>query len=192
MNEEMFAIRGLDPLVWTRHVRGLYRSGVCLVMPAQKELGILKEMGQGTSEHYVEAQEAFAAYCRTSGLLFGLAIENAYKTRKIIEGQITVENGAMIGLKTGHDIAEMVREHGIVLDAEEVLAVDSITCVVQDLGKYPVAKSAKVQGKFNNTFYGPEYVRRLSARIIVQMLKEDPYVKIFAKERLADVMDSQS
>ena len=57
MNEEMFETLGLDAEAWARHTRGLYRSAMCLVMPAQKELSVLKEEGQGTSDHYVEAHD---------------------------------------------------------------------------------------------------------------------------------------
>ena len=143
MNEEMFETLGLDAEAWTLHARGLYMSGMCLVMPVEKEMRILLEEGQGSSDHYVEAGNNFVGYCLSSGLLFGLAIENAYKTRKIIEGKITIKEGKLVGLRHDHDISKMVQEFNIELGPEEQMAVDSITCVVRDLGKYPVAKSAK-------------------------------------------------
>ena len=93
----------------------------------------------------LQAIQHLRAYTDASNLLYGLTIENAYKTRQILDGKVSVEEGKFKGMRTDHNILEMVRSYGIRFSEEEIDVLKTVTSATVTMGKYPIAKNARRQ-----------------------------------------------
>jgi hypothetical protein len=73
---------------------------------------------------------------------YGLALENACKARLIAEGQITIREGKPKGLRSDHNILEMVRSCAVTLSPKEVEFLSTLSAHVRTWAKYPITKNA--------------------------------------------------
>jgi hypothetical protein len=138
----------------------------------------------------LEAIQHLRAHTDASNLLYGLAIENAYKTRQILDGRVSVEGGEFKDMRADHNILEMVRAYSIGVSEREIDILKSVTFTTVSMGKYPIAKSAKRQKDFTGRTYGADVVAPLTRRIVLELLKESPYTDIFLKGQHSGIDDT--
>jgi hypothetical protein len=190
MDPERFKQLGLTAVRWAYQAHRLYFAAQVLARPeAEAMRAVLSKWGTRSIEQ-LEAIQHLRAYTDAGNLLYGLAIENAYKTRQILDGRVSVVEGEFKGMRRGHDILEMVRSYRIVLEEKEIDVLKSVTFATLSMGKYPIALSAKKQKDFTGRTYGAEFVAPLTKRIVLELLKESPYTDIFLKGRHSGIDDT--
>lgn len=189
MDPERFKQLGLTAVRWAYKAHRLYIAAEAFA-PLSRNATLRVFSGQVAVEaERLEAIQHVSAYDDASNLLYGLAIENAYKTRQILDGKVSVENGKFLGMRTDHNILEMVRANSIVINDEELDILKSVTFATTTMGKYPIAISAEKQKNFTGRSYGPPFTAPLAKRIILECLKESPYIDIFLKGQHSGIDD---
>jgi hypothetical protein len=190
MDPERFKQFGLTAIRWAYQTHRLYIAAQALARPeAEAMRTVLSQWGTRSIEQ-LEAIQRARAYTDTSNSLYGLAIENAYKTRQILDGKVSVEGGEFKGMRTDHNILEMVRSYGISLNEDEIDILRTVTFATMSMGKYPVARSAKKQKDFTGRTYGAEFVAPLTRRLVLELLKESPHTDIFLKGQHSGIDDT--
>jgi hypothetical protein len=190
MDPERFKQLGETAVRWAYKAHRLYVAAQVFAAPEAEAMQIVLNQGATRSPAWREAFQHVGAYIDASNLLYGLAIENAYKTRQILDGRMSVEGGSFKGMHTRHNILEMVRSSGIALNEEEVDILKTVTFSTKSMGKYPIALSAERQKEFTGRTYGATFVAPLSRRIILELLKESPYTDIFLVGQHSGVDDT--
>jgi hypothetical protein len=109
VDRERFKQLGLAAIRWAYQTRRLYIGAQALAKPEAEATRVVLSLWGTRSNEQLEAIQQLRAYTDASNLLYGLAIENAYKTRQILDGKLWVEGGAFKGMRTDHNILEMVR-----------------------------------------------------------------------------------
>lgn len=136
------------------------------------------------SVNFLEKAEKVMALTNACSLHLGLAIENSTKARKIFLGEINVEDGKPIGLRTDHNILEHVRQCGVILNEYEVTFLERLSYQVNSLAKYPIAKNLKNQNNFTGVIVGGNSDElNFVSDIIHRVLKDDILVSIFDKRK---------
>jgi hypothetical protein len=190
MDPERFKQLGLTAIRWADKAHRLYIAADVFARPAAQAMSrALFERGAGDAER-LEAIQHCRTYGDASNLLYGLAIENAYKTRQILDGKVSIENGKFKDMRSDHNILEMARAHGVIFSQQELDVMKCITFATVTMGKYPIALSAEKQKSFTGRTYGADYVAPLTKRIVLELLKESPYTDIFLKGRHSGIDDT--
>jgi hypothetical protein len=191
MDPERFEQLGLAAVRWAYQTHRLYIGAQALAEPEGEATRVVLSLWGTRSNEQLEAIQQLKAYTNASNLLYGLAIENAYKTRQILDGKVQVEGGAFKGMRTGHNILEMVRSYKIRLNEKEVDVLKFVTFATVSMGKYPIALSAEKQRAFTGRMYRSDAVAPLTHRVILELLRESPYTDIFLKGRHSGVEDTR-
>ena len=193
MDPERFKQLGLNPVRWVYKAHRLYIAAQALAGPEAHALVSAFSRGAIGSHLTLEELEhiqRLGAYTDAGNLLYGLSIENAYKARQIKDGKISVEAGIFKGVRTDHNILEMVKASGISLDDSDIDHLRSITFAVRSMGKYPIAKSAEQQRYFTGRTCGSDISAPLTRRVVVFLLRDAAYVDIFLKGTLSGIDDT--
>jgi hypothetical protein len=192
MDPERFEQLGLTAIRWAYQAHRLYIAAQAFAGPQAEAMRNAFSRSPGTVRTIKELEhiQYVRAYTDAANLLYGLAIENAYKTRQIVDGTITIKNGKFVGMRSDHNILEMVRSYRIDLNEDEIDVLRSMTFTTVSMGKYPIAKSAEAQKSFTGRTYGAESVAPLTKRVALELLKESPYTAIFVEGRLSGVDDT--
>jgi hypothetical protein len=190
MDPERFKQLGLTAIMWAYQAHRLYIAAQVFARPEAQAMRVVLSQWGTRSIEQLEAIQHLLAYTGASNLLYGLAIENAYKTRQILDGKMSVEKGKFKGIKTGHNIIEMVQSYNISLDEHELDILKTVTFATKSMGKYPIAMSAEKQKEFTGRTYGAERVAPLTKRIVLELLKEPPYTDIFLMGRHSGIDDT--
>lgn len=190
MDPERFKQAALSAIRWAYQAHRLYIAAQVFARPeAEAMRAVLSQWGTRSIEQ-LEAIQHLRAYIDVSNMLYGLAIENAYKTRQILDRKVLVEEGKFKDMWTNHNILEMVRSYGIALDEDEIDILWAVTFATVSMGKYPIALSAKKQKEFTGRTRGAEVVAPLTRRIVLELLKESPYTDIFLKGQHSGIDDT--
>lgn len=190
MDPERFKQVALSPIRWAYQAHRLYIAAQVFARPeAEAMRAVLAQWGIRSIEQ-LEAIQHLRAYTDVSNLLYGLAIENAYKTREILDDKVSVERGQFKDMRTDHNILEMVRSYRITLDKHEIDILRTVTFATVSMGKYPIALSVKRQKEFTGRTRGAEFVAPLTRRIVLELLKESPYTDIFLSGQHSGIDDT--
>ncbi|WP_415028751.1 hypothetical protein [Alloalcanivorax venustensis] len=133
--------------------RQLFAAQV-LFSPAFLALRSFERMGSASMDAMSLAAEKVKSLSNARAFHLGIAIENATKARKIINGEITVFEGKPRGLRTDHNILEHVRQCGVQLTDKEEKFLERLSFQVSSLAKYPIAKDLESQRKFTGIIVG--------------------------------------
>lgn len=166
---------------WVQSARDLKLSGDAL-LAAMRSLHPQLDSPDFFQTRMDDFWEKSGAYSKSMFLLYGLAIENACKAYLIHTGKIRVVGGEAKGLRTDHDILELVKQAGYVPTDDEMPYLRAITWHTQYGGKYPIAKSVKVENSnLQNRVYSiaPYETGNITHKIILAVLKEPELIARF-------------
>lgn len=120
----------------------------------------------------------------------GVAIENVFKARMLLNGTMTAIEGKIKGVPMNHDVLAMVKACHISLNEAEEDKLTSIGFCVKSLGKYPIANDVKTQNTFTGRSLGGEFAIPLTERICLEILHSQHYATIFEHGALSGIEDT--
>lgn len=188
MQLDRFNELALSPIRWAYEAHRQFFVGQSL-LPLNEEY--MKKFSSCSQDNIKDLAQKVRAITNASMLHFGLAIENSYKTRKIIDGIGTVdEKGGIKGLRTDHNILEMVNEYGLSLDGKQEDVLRSITYATMTGAKYPIAKNLEKQSKFSGRIFGVPHSEPIVKVACIHILRDEPYISIFKNGASSGVDDT--
>ncbi|HHH28471.1 MAG TPA: hypothetical protein ENK57_09015 [Polyangiaceae bacterium] len=125
MDESRFEELALDPTRWTTVARKLRIAAGLLGETESAELW--GHVAHTDEDLAIRSWERWVAAISGCGILLAYAVENACKARSIRDGDISVKNGQLRGLRSDHHLVEMLRQLKVVLSVDEAATLERLT-----------------------------------------------------------------
>lgn len=131
--------------IWVWSARQKMRT-VQLLIPIDRANDERLREAQWGTEPADAAHDLAFGLSLTIGFLYGVAVENAFRARQAIEGQLRVNAaGEIIGVNKTHDLAQMAGALNMKLPSLTMTLLDTLRVVIRTTGKYPFAKNKDTQ-----------------------------------------------
>lgn len=180
MDKERFNQLATNSIRWAYQVHRLLISAQLFHQPASISFqNFLSESQTLPLTHEsLENVQHYRAYSEVGTFLYGMAIENACKTRQILDGAITAIDGELKGGRRDHNILEMVRAAKLDLNDKDEAILQSISFITNSMAKYPIAKNTKIQSNWKGVSYQIDEIAVLTMRILNELLPDEPHNSI--------------